>query len=379
MPKQKLPNPERAARAVTRADRHREKDIFPRHVDVPAEILLANEAFWFTRRGEKVEPPVELDTVPILVYTSNIAQKVRYGANRLRLGLREQPSNLRVHVNHQRSAALPAGVFYDESGKPYSCVNIKGAGNVRRNHNGDWYLDNVSPGNGPSLTGPWGYALEPYANNDLRMSERFYALGIHSHRVIAHLRPEYVYYRGTFLRPAEFARRFSQGRLPLIQLRAFTVPTRLEDLHHHLPHDHAAALLSEAWAMIRLRTGNDLKRHDKYLTYFARTLARQVATMHAAGYVHKYLTTHNITLDAAIVDLDSVHHFPNQDSSEFGESAGRDYTWALSSLDQFHADYPFRVTTQRRNFKLLFCDEYRTFWKKVSGRSTLPWDPPHTT
>ena|SRR3989344_2830880 len=43
-----------------------------------------------------------------------------------------------------------------------------------------------------------------------------------------------------------------------------------------------------------------------YFDWFTKTMAVNVARMHNKNWVHGYLTPHNITLDARIVDLDSV-------------------------------------------------------------------------
>ena len=364
--------------SVYQADNFRGQNTFPRHVNVPAKILFTNEAFYFERDGISVTPPVGLDTVPILVHTRNLTEWVRYQIGKVAYGLIEKPSNLRVHAWHQRSASLPSSIYYDAAGKPYSCVNLKGVGNILCNKDGVWCLDNA--GGLPSATGPWGYVLEKYACTDVEMTERFYTLGIHSHRVIAHLRPEYVFCRGSFLSPEEFSRRYSQGSLPLIQLRAFTVPTRLLELEPspYIAPQHARALLNEAWAMINLHTGHELETDDEYIVYLVRTVARQVALMHAQGYVHNFLSGHNITLDGGLVDLDGVKWYHNQNEAKFIQRTNEDCITAVCTLSWFLNYYPLPLS-RRIDIEKLFTETYQQRKKAIIERGKASNLLPRTT
>ena len=44
----------------------------------------------------------------------------------------------------------------------------------------------------------------------------------------------------------------------------------------------------------------------EYFEWFAKTLGENVGIMHRNGWTHRYLSSHNVTLDCRIVDLDSV-------------------------------------------------------------------------
>lgn len=279
---------------------HRARNVLP-SLNIPGSVRWRNPAFFFERDGQINVPPIDLTAVPLLAEEGGITAKVRLAINRLLLGIVDGPM-LRVAAPHKRSALFPSDIFYDADGTPYSAINVKGVGNIVNGPRG-WEVQNVT--DCMSSTGPFGFTLEPYALYDKDMTEKFREVGIHTHRVIAHLSPARVLRGGTFMLPGKFARRFAGGDMPIVQVRAFTCPTRLREIYYDDPESYQI-LMDEARAMINLRTGKEPPRPGHYLAWLVPTLACQVAKMHAAGWVHGFLTLHNITLDGAIVDLDSV-------------------------------------------------------------------------
>ena len=71
----------------------------------------------------------------------------------------------------------------------------------------------------------------------------------------------------------------------------------------------------------------------RYLFWFAETLGKNVGLLHAHHYSHNYLSPHNITLDARIVDLDSVVSFARASEEEKMEVKNDDYNDARISLE----------------------------------------------
>ena len=106
--------------------------------------------------------------------------------------------------------------------------------------------------------------------------------------------------------------------------------------------------------MVAQELGRDPNEFNEweYLRWFSRTLAENVARMHKAGFIHGYLTGHNITLDCRIVDLDSVVPGPKITSAESMQQnflRGTDYT-----LDPYRKDfYSARENLSRFYFELI--------------------------
>lgn len=88
-------------------------------------------------------------------------------------------------------------------------------------------------------------------------------------------------------------------------------------------------------AIVAQELGKDPAEFSKkeYLTWLAETLGINVARMHNSGWFHGYLTTHNITLDGRITDLDSVGWLDKVNVTI--DKAKEDVNDSASSLDGF--------------------------------------------
>lgn len=213
---------------------------------------------------------------------------------------------VKVMDNHFRSALLGKVIFRDKEGNLYRDVDIKGMGAINP-ESGNLETEIIEKdaakkfGRGKT---PWGFLDWGYAETDRDMSEFFVNQGLRTHRALAIIRlDEIVVEEGEKISVSK-ARKLGYIKYttePVIEVRAFGTKARIADIGNKV-------LIEDAKHMVAQELGEDLKNFsdEKYLKWFAQTLGKQVAIIHNAGFIHEYLTEHNIALDCRIVDLDSV-------------------------------------------------------------------------
>ncbi len=278
------------------------------------------------------------------------------------------PRFLEVWQGHNRSAMLGRVVFRDKEGRLYRDVDVKGAGYVaddwgskmpppvgweRKMHvvpleKGHALLYSGSQGSERGFL-DWGYAA-----SDRDYSEFFLKKGLRTHRVLAIIDlKEIVRGDGAKISIAQARREkiIKKETVPVIQVRAFGIKARVQDGGKK---EH----LEEALSLVATELGKDKISPDEYLKWFAKTLGEQVAIIHREGYYHHYLTSHNITLDCRIVDLDSVvKNRKNQLNN-----ARRDFTGAFASLNRLASHVRTAMSYEERYYLLedLFMESYKT-------------------
>ncbi|MDO8576412.1 MAG: hypothetical protein Q7R90_03795 [bacterium] len=230
---------------------------------------------------------------------------------------------LGVREFHWRSGDLGKIVFRDTEGRKYRDVDLKGCGYLRQTglgpiHNPQWEQDTAS--------GHYGYLGlldKDRAQNDSYVSELLTTNGIRTHRSLAifELKELPVGGRETLKRvPIPELR--EQGLLdeqydPVIQMRAFGTKTRLGE-------PVTAADFDDAISLIRLEGGTSPATRLEYLDWFIETLGKGIGRMHKLGYVHRYLTERNVTLDCRMVDLDAAKRAGDMPEGEWEEARRRD-------------------------------------------------------
>lgn len=125
---------------------------------------------------------------------------------------------------------------------------------------------------------------------------------------------------------------------PGIEVRGFTTKSRIEDLLGK----HKDLYLRDAMSIVADRVGADPNEFNarEYFKWFAASVAFDLAVLHMMGHYHKYLTAHNITLDARIVDLDSVRRFSKNEEKRV-KQVGYDLLLARETLqDMYINGYP---------------------------------------
>lgn len=212
-----------------------------------------------------------------------------------------------------RSGLIGSVVFRDKEDRLYRDVDIKGMGFFVEIVGAESYerdTRDIRPGRGPQeMMGLMDYEL---ALRDRNFSEKFLKAGIRTHRVLAIVDLEEIFYRGKKI-SVEAAQEdgiMGQEIHPVLEVRAFGTKERIDYLQadpQNPPERREQAFL-DAKAMVAQELGRDPSTFsvEEYITWFARTLGKQVATLRKLKLVHRYLSTHNITLDCRIVDLDSV-------------------------------------------------------------------------
>ena len=105
--------------------------------------------------------------------------------------------------------------------------------------------------------------------------------------------------------------------------------------------------------LIAREGGQDEEMTDfDYLKWVAKTITKDIGTMHKNGWLHNYLRTgHNITIDGRLVDLDSVRNIQEESNKrDDAEQTRRDL-----SLDRFAQEFMnVRIAFQNLLFDAVF-------------------------
>ncbi len=218
---------------------------------------------------------------------------------------------LEIMPSHNRSALLARALFSDSEGRIYRDIDLKGTGAVYPDVHNQPFV--VAPGAHKGSGNMEGLLEKDFAFHDYELSEEFLKVGIRTHRVIGIIRlwevlsdSERVSLRGN----AKFAvldERLidSNDFRSVIQVRAFGTKARVQDASDNLLYKDAKKMVSQELGYKRIIT-------DKaYFEWFVKTLGTNVGIMHRNGWTHRYLSSHNVTLDCRIVDLDSVGYDSN--------------------------------------------------------------------
>lgn len=285
-------------------------------------IEVKNEVVWV---NDDVEMPFKFEEgkptkIGVFLTTPNELEPAMY---------------LRVLDNHFRSAILGKVVFRDKEGNLYRDVDIKGMGPISKSDSGNLEVEFIERGlakkHGRGKT-PWGFLDWGYAETDRDMSEFFIKKGLRTHRVLAIDRLDEIVVGEREKISVSKARKLGYIKYttePVIEVRAFGTKARIADVKNQ-------SLLEDAKHMVAQELGKDPKDFsgEKYLKWFAQTLGKQVAIIHNAGFIHGYLTDHNVTLDCRVVDLDSVKEIKIDDWFDNKEIRKdlRDAIWSIKDL-----------------------------------------------
>ncbi len=212
--------------------------------------------------------------------------------------------HVKVMDNHFRSALLGKVIFKDKEGNLYRDVDIKGMGPIS---DANLMTGSIEAGSAKNIARgqtPWGFFDWGYAETDRDMSEFFIKQGLRTHRVLAIIRLDEIVVENGEKISVSKARKLGYIKYttkPVIEVRAFGTKARIADANNQVLLEDAKHMVAQELE----KTPYDFSKED-YIKWFAQTLGKQVAIIHNAGFTHEYLTSHNITLDCRIVDLDSV-------------------------------------------------------------------------
>ena len=242
--------------------------------------------------------------------------------------------HVKVMDNHFRSALLGKVIFRDKEGNLYRDVDIKGMGPISPSSSDDPLLmvESIEAGSARNIAKgktPWGFLDWGFAETDRDMSELFIKKGLRTHRALAIIRLDEIIAKNGEKISVSKARKLGYIKYttePVIEVRAFGTKARIADAENQF-------LLEDAKRMVAKELGKDSNNFSNkdYIQWFAQTLGKQVAIIHNAGFIHGYLTDHNITLDCRIVDLDSVKKIKTNKGLD-DKRVKEDLLWAMRSL-----------------------------------------------
>jgi len=221
-----------------------------------------------------------------------------------------------VNRTHRRLVNVEHTFVTDKTGLRWEDIHVKGAGytppqsreQLRAAH---WYKKKKS------YEGMYyGLLDEAEALRESNNAELFARLGIRSERVLCVTEldelmdddgPKPVSYFRSDSTPTE--RRISDNFVPALLIRALRTNTRLSQMSGAgLPGERAPGEIRRAMELVSEEINEPGMRDDprRFVRWFAGSLGHDLGVMHRNGYVHRWLHGQNVTLDARIIDLDSV-------------------------------------------------------------------------
>lgn len=255
---------------------------------------------------------------------------------------KERTYPLEVEEDHGRSGILARVVFKDNEGRMYRDVDLKGMGYVSYPEDGEGpIVDKVSitsriRGRAEGIQ-PLGRAL-----HDLRRTQLFIDLGVRTQRILALIKlKEIVDDKGNKLSVSQARQRklinAGEEDVPVVTMRAFGVRSRMSEIANQ-EEEKAGLKLEDARLFVAQENGLNTEGfgYDEYSKWMAKTIAVDVARIHGNGWVHGFLTDHNITLDGRIIDLDSVVKIKEAEGTP--RTVGHDLDDTRRYLTQFFGD-----------------------------------------
>lgn len=260
-------------------------------VEVDNEVIYVNPAFPKLPFVIKLGQPTNL---ALFADQSNTKTKWFNWLNK--------PRTAEGAPTHNRSLILAHAIYKDTEGRLYGTMDEKGSGYVVK---GVSRMSVLPIKKGTALQGMLGILERGAAETDASIAEYFISSGIRTYRIVAITKLKELINNGKRYSIDEAKREgiIPNESEPVISIRAFGTRNRIDDISSR----------PDSFEDARLMVAQELRRDPvgfgkpEYFRWFANTLAENVARMHKAGFVHKFLSSHNLTLDCRIVDLDGVH------------------------------------------------------------------------
>lgn len=231
----------------------------------------------------------------------------------------EQTYNLEVHPDHGRSGILTRVIFRDDKGNLYRDVDLKGMGLVDfESGSGHAQVSPVSPTSALREHRVEGIQKKGWALNEMRRVLNFIEWGIRTYRIIGIIElKEIIDSQGNKMSVSDARNRriLFPDTEPVITVRAYGTRSRISETKSVDPKE-AFKKFEDARLMVCQETGNDPEEFGwlEYAQWFMENMGRSIGKMHGHKMVHGFLTDHNVTLDARLIDLDSV--VPEKDAPE---------------------------------------------------------------
>ncbi len=169
-----------------------------------------------------------------------------------------------------------------------------------------------------SRDGMWGLMNKSEAEHDHKIQKIFKKIGIRTHESIGYYELKYIYLGSEKVEVSKYFE-LPKDFVPVQQIRGFATPYRIDDItsdqsgYNKVDQEKSSKdKILEAMLLASNETGLDMLDPESYLLWFVQTMAKNIGLMHKNKFVHKYLHSGNITLDARIVDFDSVSTFAEE-------------------------------------------------------------------
>lgn len=259
----------------------------------------------------------------------------------LRLSLFASPHPPKKHATleglpeHHRTGVVGRALFKARGGL-YRDLDAKGIGCIfcEKSGQGRPTADVVAPySHGTDEIHTRGVLAKADADAERKNSLAFLKAGIRTALPVAEIRLEQLVNaegKQVSIKEARASQMLHPAtKQPVVLLRAFGTKFRVKDVEHkNLSCGERRAMIHDAKNIVSKELGRKLTDAE-YAEWFATNLGEQVARMHNKGWVDTYLSSHNLTLDGRIVDLDGVKKSKSRSERE------ADFTETRSTLVRF--------------------------------------------
>lgn len=221
-------------------------------------------------------------------------------------GPQQQNLSLEVSQLHRRSALLGRVIFKDKQNNLYRDIDLKGAGHIEFTGDSKAEVEEVLP---RGLKGSYGILSQENALKAVQITEKIFQFGVRSERYVSLIElKEIIDKNGKKISIDEARKRemIDEETTPVLAVRVFGTKNRIEESSEMSKVEDARKLVSQ-----ELGIKEDKFTLDDYLKWFAQTLGENLGKMHKNNWVHRGLSSHNITLDCRFVDFGAAENLPS--------------------------------------------------------------------
>jgi hypothetical protein len=241
-----------------------------------------------------------------------------------------------IHDSHYRSCLLGREFFQDKQGRLYRDVDLKGTGNLDYDLEQDkLVLRHLGDAGGRRfrVAGPWGLVDQGHALTDRDFSERFSRIGARTHRVMTIIKLLELYSKDRVVSLAEALESglIKPGEIPVITMRAYGTKQRIENIMDCANPDVGRFHIQDAKQLMAKEFNLPPLTDNGYVKLFTQELAKSLGPIHGAGYAHCCISSHNIALDARLVDLDDARTI-KECNGKFAQRAQNDREQAFTQV-----------------------------------------------
>jgi len=211
---------------------------------------------------------------------------------------------LEVSSLHRRSALLGHFFFEDKQGHLYRDIDLKGVGHIEFFEESKPTVEEIVFRN---LKESYGILDYQEAVKVVKITEEVSQFGIRTERYISLIAlKEIIDKDGNKISIEEAKKRemIDKTIRPVLAIRAFGIKNRIEEASKFEKVEDARRLVSQ-----ELGLNEKEFTLDNYLKWFAQTLGENLGKLHKNNWVHRGLSSHNITLDCRLVDFDTAEKF----------------------------------------------------------------------